>query len=265
MRWPYWVRTAKRMPPRCPSELPRCPRPKFRMPSRRRSRTSCETGGLLLLVNPDGAKLWRWDYRRPVTGKQNTIGLGAFPAVKLAEARELVRQGRKLLAKGIDPSGQRRAQQAAARVHAANTFAAVAAELLAQRAKELAIGSAVRERRLLDKDLAPYIGERPIAEVTSPELLAALRKIEARGAVETAHRARMLAGQVFKYAAATGRVPTNYNPAADLMGALAQPEGPNFATVYDPQKGRDDLSMNLPPENGRQQARGQAACFGFFA
>ncbi|WP_045728250.1 integrase arm-type DNA-binding domain-containing protein [Xanthomonas sp. GPE 39] len=199
-------------------------------------------GGLLLLVNPDGAKLWRWDYRRPVTGKQNTIGLGAFPAVKLAEARELVRQGRELLAKGIDPSGQRRAQQAAARVHAANTFAAVAAELLAQRAKELAIGSAVRERRLLDKDLAPYIGERPIAEVTSPELLAALRKIEARGAVETAHRARMLAGQVFKYAAATGRVPTNYNPAADLMGALAQPEGRNFATVYDPQKGRDDLS-----------------------
>ncbi len=196
----------------------------------------------MLLVNPDGAKLWRWDYRRPVTGKQNTIGLGAFPAVKLAEARELVRQGRKLLAKGIDPSGQRRAQQAAARVHAANTFAAVAAELLAQRAKELAIGSAVRERRLLDKDLAPYIGERPIAEVTSPELLAALRKIEARGAVETAHRARMLAGQVFKYAAATGRVPTNYNPAADLMGALAQPEGRNFATVYDPQKGRDDLS-----------------------
>lgn len=198
-------------------------------------------GGLFLLVNADGAKLWRWDYRRPVTGKQNTIGLGAFPAVKLAEARDLVRQGRKLLAKGVDPSGQRRAQQEAARAHATNTFAAVAAELLVQRAKELAAGSAVRERRLLDKDLNPYIGERPIAEVTSPELLAALRKVEARGAVETAHRARMLAGQVFKYAAATGRVPTNYNPAADLVGALAQPEGRNFATVYDPQKGRDDL------------------------
>lgn len=198
-------------------------------------------GGLFLLVTPDGAKLWRWDYRRPVTGRQNTIGLGAFPAIRLAEARERVRQGRELLAKGIDPSEQRRAEQAAAKEHVANTFEAVASELLTQRAKELAAGSAIRERRLLDKDLAPYIGARPISAVTAPEVLAALRKIEQRGAVETAHRARLLVGQVFKYAAATGRVPTNHNPASDLSGALAQPVSRNFATVYDPQKGRDDL------------------------
>ncbi|MFT4247649.1 MAG: integrase arm-type DNA-binding domain-containing protein [Pseudomonas sp.] len=197
--------------------------------------------GLMLDVMPTGSKLWRFRYYRPGSKARNTLSLGEYPAVKLADARERVRQARALLAQGIDPGEQRRAEQAAAKEHATNTFAAVAAELLAQRAKELVAGSAVRERRLLDKDLAPYIGERPIAEVTSPELLAALRKVEARGAVETAHRARMLAGQVFKYAAATGRVPTNYNPAVDLVGALAQPEGRNFATVYDPQKGRDDL------------------------
>ncbi len=198
-------------------------------------------GGLFLLVTPDGAKLWRWDYRRPVTGKQNTIGLGAFPAVRLAEARELVRRGRELLVKGVDPSEQRRAAQAAAREHVANTFEAVASELLTQRAKGLASGSAIRERRLLTKDLSPYIGMRPIASVTAPDLLVALRKIEQRGAIETAHRAKMLAGQVFKYAAATGRVPTNYNPVADLAGALKQPVGRSFATIYDPHKGRDDL------------------------
>jgi integrase len=95
---------------------------------------------------------------------------------------------------------------------------------------------------MLEGDLNPYIGRRPIADVTAPELLAALRKVESRGAVETAHRARMLAAKVFKYASATGRVPTNYNPAADLMGALSQPQTRNFATVYDPKTGRDDLT-----------------------
>lgn len=199
-------------------------------------------GGLFLWVMPDGAKLWRWDYRRPVTSKQNTIGFGSYPAVKLADARERVRVARELLARGVDPSEQRKAEQAAAKEHAANTFAAVADELLRQRATKVVNGTTDRERRLLEKDLAPYIGARPIANVTSPELLAALRRIEARGAVETAHRARLLTSQVFKYAAATGRVPTNYNPASDLIGALAQPVSRNFATIYDPQKGQDDLS-----------------------
>ncbi|MFP5374534.1 MAG: tyrosine-type recombinase/integrase [Gammaproteobacteria bacterium] len=197
--------------------------------------------GLFLLVTPAGGKLWRFKYRRPVTKRENLLALGAFPDVKLQKARERRDKARALLAEGIDPSEQHKAETAAKLERMENTFSAVADELLRQRAARLAPGTAVRERRLLESDLAPYLRDRPIADVTAPDLLVALRKIEGRGAVETAHRARMLAGQVFKYASATGRVPTNYNPATDLVGALPQPKGRNFATVYDPKKGRDDL------------------------
>lgn len=189
-------------------------------------------GGLFLLVKPDGAKLWRWDYRRPVTGRQNTLGLGAFPAVKLAEARERMRKGRELLAAKIDPGEQRKAEKAATLERTANTFEAVAEEWWTKREKEIVAGTVKRERRLLEKYLLPYIGQLPIDEVTAPALLAALRKPEAAGKVETAHRARSLAGQVFRYAIATGRALRN--PAADLAGALETPKGEHFASVTDP-------------------------------
>ena len=130
------------------------------------------------------------------------------------------------------PPAQRKAARAVSADRAANSFAAVAEELLTQRAQKLAEGSAVRERRLLEKDLAPYIGDLPVADVSAPVLLAALRKIEARGAVETSHRARVLAGQVFRYAIATGRA--ERNPAADLIGALPQPKGGHFASLTEP-------------------------------
>lgn len=197
--------------------------------------------GLYLLVTPSGGKLWRWKYRRPVTKKENHLALGSYPEVTLRRAREKREEARTLLAEGIDPGVQRKAHAAATLERMENTFAAVADELLRQRVTKIVAGTATRERRLLEKDLAPYIGSRPIADITAPDLLAVLRKIEARGTLETAHRAKQLAKQVFKYASATGRVPTNYNPAADLDGALAQPEVRNFATVYDPKNGRDDL------------------------
>src|SRR5690606_32632816 len=117
---------------------------------------------------------------------------------------------------------QRKAQKAEGAERSANTFSVIAAELLTKRSAKLAEGTAIRERRLLEKDLGPYIGDVAIADVTPPMLLAALRKIEERGAVETAHRARTLAAQVFRYAIATGRL--KYNPAAELAGALSQPQ-----------------------------------------
>src|SRR3546814_14382396 len=101
----------------------------------------------------------------------------------------------KLLEAGVDPGLQRKAARAVAGDRAANSFAVVGEDLLQKRAKKLAAGTATRERRLFEKDLEPYVGGRPVAEVTAPELLAALRRIEARGAVETAHRARTLAAQ----------------------------------------------------------------------
>lgn len=189
-------------------------------------------GGLFLLVKPDGAKLWRWDYRRPVSGRQNTIGFGAFPAVKLTGARERLRKGRELLAAGVDPGEQRKAEKAATLGRTANTFGAVAAEWWLKREKEIVAGTAKREKRLLETYLQPYFGDMPVEDITPPVLLVALRKPEAAGKVETAHRARSLAGQVFRYAIATGRA--ERNPAAALVGALETPRGEHFASVTDP-------------------------------
>ena len=189
-------------------------------------------GGLYIELSPAGGKWWRLKYR--FDGKEKRISLGTYPDTSLASARAKRDEARKLLAVGVDPGEQRKAAKAANAERGANSFAAVADELLLQRAKKLAPGSVIRERRLLEKDLAPYIGGLPVADMTAPLLLAALRKIEARGAVETAHRARTLAGQVFRYAIATGRA--ERNPAADLLGALSQPQGEHFASVTEPAK-----------------------------
>lgn len=189
-------------------------------------------GGLYLLLRPDGARWWRMDYRRPVTAKRNTLSLGTYPLVSLAEARQKHQEAKKLLAAGVDPGVQRKAERTVAADRAANSFAVVGEELLIQRAKRIAEGTAARERRLFDNDLAPYIGGRPVDAVTAPELLEALRRIERRGALETAHRARVLSSQIFRYAIATGRA--ERNPAADLIGALLQPESKNFASLTEP-------------------------------
>lgn len=189
-------------------------------------------GGLYLLLKPDGARWWRWDYRRPVTGKRNTLSLGTYPEVSLASVRERHAAARKLLAEGVDPGEQRKAQKVASLELATNTFEALAREHLAMRAKKLSAGSVKRETRLIEKDLTPYIGQRPIAAITARELLETLRKIEGRGAVETAHRARMLVSQVLRYAIATGRA--DRNVAEDLKGALAPPEARHFASMTEP-------------------------------
>ena len=189
-------------------------------------------GGLYLEIAPAGGKWWRLKYR--FDGKEKRISLGTYPDTGLASARAKRDEARKLLAAGVDPGEQRKAAKAAKAERGANSFAAVADELLLLRAKKLAPGSVIRERRLLEKDLVPYIGSLPVADVTAPMVLVALRKIEARGAVETAHRARTLAGQVFRYAIATERA--KRNPAADLLGALSQPHGEHFASVTEPAK-----------------------------
>ncbi|WP_282296175.1 integrase arm-type DNA-binding domain-containing protein [Stenotrophomonas sp. PS02289] len=189
-------------------------------------------GGLYLLLRPDGGRWWRWDYRRPVTGKRNTLSLGTYPDVSLVTARERHAAARRLLAEGIDPGAQRKAQKLAALELVSNTFEAVANEHFALRAKKLSAGSAKRERRLIEKDLAPWIGHLPIASITAKDVLEALRKIESRGAVETAHRARLLASQVFRYAIASGRA--ERNPADDVKGALSAPNARHFASMIEP-------------------------------
>lgn len=196
-----------------------------------------DSNGLAIEVRPTGAKYWRYRYR--YAGNATMATLGEYPAMALAEARVARDKARAQLKAGANPVHVAQAKRAAIAERTENTFGAIADELLYKRAREgLGVGSVKRERRLIDKDLAS-VKNFPIADVSAPSLLAALRKIEARGTIETAHRARSFAGLVFKYAIATGRTKTN--PAADLIGALQQPQKQHFASVTDPAKVGDVL------------------------
>ena len=191
-----------------------------------------DTNGLCIEVRPSGSKVWRYRYRHG--GKPSIITMAEYPAMGLAEARAERDRLRALVRGGGSPANAARIERATKMEQAATTFGAIAAELLAKRAKEgLSPGSVKRERRLIEKDMA-VVSSMPITDVTAPLLLAALRKLERRGVVETAHRARSLAGRVFRYAIATGRA--QVNPAADLVGALEQPQTKHFASVTDPTK-----------------------------
>jgi len=182
--------------------------------------------GLFLLVMPTGSRLWRLKYR--INGREKLISLGAYPDVTLKRAREKRDAARRLIADGVDPSVQRQAERAAL----AHSFEGVAKEWLELQTKSLAPETISILSARLDSGLYPYIGSRPIAAITAQEVLTALRRIEARGKHETAHRVRALAGRVLRYAVATGRAQRDV--AADLKGALAPVKSKNFASVTDP-------------------------------
>ncbi|PWT85904.1 MAG: integrase [Acidobacteria bacterium] len=182
--------------------------------------------GLFLLVMPSGGRLWRLKYR--VYGREKLISLGAYPDVALKRAREKRDEARRLLADGIDPSAQRRSDRASM----LETFEGVAREWLTLQSKSLAPETISILGARLHSALYPYLGSRPIGSITAQELLAALRRIEARGRHETAHRVRALAGRVLRYAVATGRA--QHDVAADLKDALAPVKSKNFASVTDP-------------------------------
>lgn len=152
--------------------------------------------------------------------------------MSLAKARARRLEARELLADGADPSAVRKARMAQASDTAANSFAVIAREWIAKVSKNWAATHSSKVIARLENDLFPYIGTRPIREITAPELLAALRKIEKRGAIDTAHRARQTAGQVFRYAIATGRA--SRDTAGDLHGALASVRGGHFAAATEP-------------------------------
>ncbi len=189
-----------------------------------------DANGLTIEVRSTGARFWRYRYR--YAGKATMLTLGEYPAMGLADARAARDKAKAQLKGGANPVLVSRAQRLATAEQSENTFGVIADELLAKRAREgLGVGSVKRERRLIDQDLAG-IKNIPVDDVSAPALLAALRKLEAKGTVETAHRARSFAGLVFKYAIATGR--TKRNPAADLVGALQQPQKKHFASLTEP-------------------------------
>lgn len=189
-------------------------------------------GGLFLLIKPNGAKYWRQSYR--FLGKQKTIAHGVYPTVTLKDARDRREHVKRLLSQGIDPSLHRQQTKAADIAAGANSFEAVALEWLAKRAQAWSAGTAARMKRSFEADLFPYIGKRPIAEITAPEMLKVLRRIENRGAVETAHRVKQRAGEVFRFAIATQRAAQN--PIPNLQGALPAVKKQNFAAIKEPKR-----------------------------
>jgi integrase len=191
-----------------------------------------DSGGLYVEVRPDGGKYWRLKYR--IGGKEKRLSLGVYPEVPLAKARERRDEARKLLVDGIDPSEHRKATKAAGVERGANSFEVVAREWFARLKPTWNDDHADRIIARLERDIFPWVGGRPIAEVTAPDLLAALRRIESRGALETAHRALGNCGQVFRYGVATGRC--ERDPSRDLRGALPPVKEAHFAAVTDPAK-----------------------------
>ena len=190
-----------------------------------------DNDGLFLLVSPTGGKWWRFKYR--LGGKERLISLGTYPEVSLAQARGRRDEARKQVADGIDPSQARKTLKAA-KGQNESTFEVVAREWHTKFTPTWTPGHAITIRSRLELNVFPWIGKRPIIEIKAPELLMVLRRIESRGALETAHRIRVICGQVFRYAIATGRA--ERDPAADLRGALPPVKPKHHSAMTDPKK-----------------------------
>lgn len=199
-------------------------------------------GGLLLEIRPEGGKWWRWRYR--FDGKEKMVSLGTYPAVSLADARSRRNEARAQVAAGVDPSQARKAGKAA-KVQAQQvavllasgeampgSFEAVARAWLDIRRDEWAPRYFEKIKARLENDVYPYIGTKPVGEVTPPELLALLRRIEARGAIETARRVRETCSLVFRFAIAEGKLTSD--PARDLAGALKTHTTRHIPAITDP-------------------------------
>lgn len=186
--------------------------------------------GLYVEVAPAGGKWWRLKYR--FDGKEKRLSLGVYPEVSLKDARERRDTACKLLASGVDPGANRKALHSARQDRVANSFEVVAREWHTKYASTWDARHAGTILRRFERDIFPWIGARPIADVSAPDLLSVLRRIEERGALETAHRALGSCGQVFRYAVATGRA--ERDPSGDLRGVLPPVAGEHFAAVTEP-------------------------------
>ncbi len=188
-------------------------------------------GGMYLLVNA-GGKYWRMDYR--FADKRKTLALGVYPAVSLAKARQRREKARELLADGIDPSTAKREEKRAKAEAAAHTFELVAREWLTKTAADRAGTTQNKITSWLEKDVIPFIGAMPISAIGPRDVLAALRKMEARGALDSVHRVKQVTGQVFRYAVAIGAAERDVTQ--DLKGSLAKPAPSHFAAITEPKQ-----------------------------
>jgi len=191
-----------------------------------------DSGGLFLLVQPTGGKLWRLKYR--IDGREKKLGLGTYPDVSLIKARKRRDEARELIADGKDPALEKQRERSQSREMADNTFAIIADEYVAKRKRDGQKGwseaTAKRSEYILSL-LRPSIGRLPIADIRPRDVLDALRKVEAKGQLETARRMQQLAGAVFRYAVATTRLDSD--PTRDLRGALVSPTVTHYGAITD--------------------------------
>jgi integrase len=189
-----------------------------------------DSGGLYLEAAPTGSKRWFWKYY--FDGKEKRLALGSYPEVSLKQARLDRDKARSTLRDGIDPTKRRQIERLHTRLQSVNTFEAVARELHTAKASGWSAQYAERWLERMEKDLFPWLGPVPLSDITAPMLLNTLRRIEKRGARETAHTLRQTAGQVFRYGIATGRC--DRNPAPDLHGALQPLNVKHMAAILEP-------------------------------
>jgi len=211
-----------------------------------------DAGGMYLEVTPAGGKLWRLKYR--FGGKEKRLALGAYPEVPLSQsnkdaptgARQKAFDARSLLAQGIDPGAVKQAQKSVERA-AGETFKLVACQWHEKFTPKWTQGHAARILTSLAQDAFPWLGHRPIREILPPEILSVARRVEARGAIETAHRLVGNIGMVFRYAVASGLAESD--PTRDLRGALSPTNEKHHASVTDP-KAVGDLLRAIESYSG---------------
>lgn len=191
-------------------------------------------GGLFLLVDPDGSKRWRWQYARPVTGRRNTLSLGDYPTITVAQARLKRDDALRLLAEGIDPGEHRKNVKTAGIEAAANTFKALCLEWLSSRDGVIEPAQIAKSKARLLKDVIPWLGDKPIHAITAPDVLAVMRRIDERGARYTAHKVKQEISMIMRYAIATARA--ERDPCPDLKGALPAPKEQHHAAITQPKE-----------------------------
>ncbi|MFI3221487.1 MAG: integrase arm-type DNA-binding domain-containing protein [Methylococcaceae bacterium] len=185
--------------------------------------------GLHILINPNGSKYFRLKYR--FAGKEKTLALGVYPETTLKEAREKRDIARKQIADGVDPSENKKAVKESRAESAANGFEIIAREWGAKKVNDWEDKNN-RSKRMLERNIFPWLGTKPITDILPIDILNCLRRVEDRGTIETAHRVLQICGQVFRYAVATSRVDRDITP--DLRGALPPAKGEHFASLTEP-------------------------------
>jgi len=195
--------------------------------------------GLFLLVNKTGGKLWRLKYKSPLNGKERTYSIGSYPDITLVVARAKRQELREKIANGIDPMEEKKenkVKKAQEEIKKSDTFQKVSEEYFNFIQSSLSQSHLNRQKARLKNDIYPYIGNTPISEVNRTDIINAVKKIEERGAIETAHRVYALCNSVFKYAVANEKLPHNIMADIDKKHILQTPTKQNYPTITEPKE-----------------------------